>query len=104
MTYKKGEKKEVKEHCLSPAHARSKRILPDIIVREGLLRKTGPGIVRDRHVLDKVRPPLVRVAEVLRHEPFVWLYRLEAVAHVATSSDDQLREVATVGHNEHVRL
>lgn len=88
----------------SSTHAWCQRILPYIIVRESLFRKTGPRLVRDDHILDEGRPSHVRIAKGFWHEPLVGFYGLEPVPHVPPSAYDQLRKIATVGHDEHIRL
>jgi hypothetical protein len=47
----------------------------------------------------------IGVAEELRQDPLVWLDRLQPMApHVLAEADDQLSEIAAMGHDKHVRL
>lgn len=92
-------------YTLGSTHARGERIFPEVIVWEGGLREASSCLVGDHDILHESCPWHVGVAEELGHEPLVWLDRLEPMApHVAAEADDQLGEIATVGHDEHVWL
>lgn len=69
------------------------------------LREASSCLVSDHHILHESCPWHVGIAEELGHEALVWLDRLEPMpTHVAAETDDQLGEIATVGHDEHVRF
>ena len=79
------------------------RVFPEVIVWEGGLRESSSCLVSDHHILHEGCPWHVGVAEEFGHEPLVRLDRLEPMApHVAPEADDQLGEIAAVGHDEHV--
>jgi hypothetical protein len=81
------------------------RIFPEVIVWEGGFREASSCLVSDHHILHESCPWQVGITEELRHEPLVWLDRLEPMApHVPAEADDQLGEIATMGHDKHVRL
>lgn len=70
---------------------------------KGGLREAGSCLMGDHHVLYESCPWHVRVTKELGHEPLIWLDRLETMApHVPSVADDQLGEIAAMGHDEHV--
>lgn len=70
---------------------------------KGGLWEAGSCLMGDHHVLYESCPWHVRVTKELGHEPLVWLDGLETVApHVPAVADDQLGEIATMGHDKHV--
>ena len=81
----------------------AERVFPEVIVWEGRLGQSSSCLVSDHHILHETLPWHVGVTGELRHEPLV-LDRLEPMApHVATEADDQLGEIVSIVHDEHVR-
>lgn len=85
-------------------HARSKRVLPNVIIREGLFRQSSPCLVGDNHILYKSGPTHIGVSKRFRHKPLVWFYGFITMTHVPACPDYQLCKVTTMGHHKNIRL
>ena len=85
-------------------HARSQRVFPEVVVREGFFGQASTRLVGDNHIFHKGCPAHVGVPQRFGHEPLVWFNGLEPVAHVPAGPNYQFCKVATMGHHKNIRL